>query len=94
MKFYNPFKAHIVKFKNGKYSVRRRGGWFFSWWLYLNNPKSGADEEDYWWGCVPEYAEDHALYDSLQEAQDRLLRYLNPAPAPARPVVDDKGTRV
>ena len=48
MKFYNPFKPHVVQFANSKFAVRRLS---FSGWEYkecATNPR----EDVYWWNWI------------------------------------------
>ena len=44
IKFYNPFKPHIVQFANGKFAVRK---WRVLW-LYKENYTFSFDEV-FWW---------------------------------------------
>lgn len=47
-KFYNPFKAHIVQFANGKFAVRRLR---FSGWECKEHT-TFSSEDVYWWGWL------------------------------------------
>ena len=43
MKFYNPLKAHAVKFRDGSYGIRRWVGW---WWYRSKNHWYMLDTEE------------------------------------------------
>lgn len=63
MKLYNPFKAHIVQFANGKFAVRR---WNMIAWEYketITSPK----EDVYWWNHI-EYTEKWCCVDTYEQA--------------------------
>ncbi len=64
MKFYNPFKAHIVQFFNGKYAVRR---WSVLGWVYKEHTTYGNDNI-YWWNAM-EYVKKWCMVDTLEEAK-------------------------
>ena len=61
MKFYNPFKAHIVQDANNKYWVR-----YLSWagWMYID--RNGSD-----W-CGRSWSDE---YYSITSARDALFVY-------------------
>lgn len=63
MKFYNPFRPHVVELSNGKFAVRRLGD---SGWKYFDNQRHRA--EHYWW-CDLQFAHNFAV-DSLEHAQE------------------------
>jgi hypothetical protein len=63
MKFYNPFKAHIVQFDNGKYAVRR---WCVAW--EYKEHITLSNEDIYWWNTM-EYAKRWCMVDTLEQAQ-------------------------
>lgn len=58
-KLYNPFKAHIVQFANGKFAVRKwRGFWIYKevttystdetfWWINIDNVQKFATVNTY-----------------------------------------------
>ena len=64
MKFYNPFKPHIVEHANGKFAVRRRCFWG---WEYKDrkNWVSSCSKDIAWWslGNI-----DHCYVNSYDEA--------------------------
>lgn len=63
MKLFNPFKAHIVQFSNGKYAVRRwRVAWEYKEHITLSN------EDVYWWNTM-EYVKKWCMVDTLEQAQ-------------------------
>jgi hypothetical protein len=64
MKFYNPFKAHIVQFSNGKYAIRR---WSVLSWEYKEHTTYGK-ESVYWWTAM-EYVKKWCMVDTLEEAK-------------------------
>ena len=68
MKFYNPFKPHIVKFRNGKFAIRR-AGFPFGFWEYLDKFTL-----DFWWS-IPQYVANNAFFSSKEEAQTRFDVY-------------------
>ena len=47
-KFYNPFKAHVVQFANGKFAVRRRN---ILAWEYKQHT-TFSSEDVYWWNFI------------------------------------------
>ncbi len=50
MKFYNPFKAHIVEFADGTFAVRKRGWLGFVWMFKDRNGWSmTSTSEIQWW---------------------------------------------
>jgi len=59
MKFYNPFKWHIVQFENGKYGLRKYS--MFSW-DYKELPEYGQ-----WTWFLPEHVIKYCMFDSLTE---------------------------
>lgn len=63
MKLFNPFKAHVVQFSNGKYAVRRwRVAWVYKEHTTLSN------EDVYWWNTMG-YAKRWCMVDTLEQAQ-------------------------
>lgn len=64
MKFYNPFKPHIVQFPNGKYAVRR---WSVLMWEYKEHI-TFSDEEIFWWNAM-EYVKKWCMVDTLEQAK-------------------------
>ncbi len=70
MKFYNPFKPHIVRFSNGdvigKFAIRKFG--IYSW-VYLDSA-----DMDYWW-CNPRHIKNWSLIDNFEVAKTILQRY-------------------
>lgn len=64
MKFYNPFKPHIVQFSNGKYAVRR---WSVLAWEYKEHITFN-NEVIYWWNAM-EYVKKWCMVDTLEEAK-------------------------
>ena len=61
-KFYNPFKAHIVQFANGKFAVRK----WVTCWVYKET-NSFRSDEIYWWHHlqnIPKFC----VVDSFEEA--------------------------
>lgn len=50
MKFYNPFKPHIVEFADGTFAVRKRGWLGFMWTYKDRNGWSYSTTSDIqWW---------------------------------------------
>lgn len=64
MKFYNPFKAHIVQFDDGKFAVRR---WSVLAWEYKEYITYGNDAI-YWWNAM-EYVKKWCMVDTLEQAK-------------------------
>ena len=64
LKFYNPFKAHIVQFANGKFAVRK---WNVIAWEYKERAEFNNDSDEYWWNLL-EYANKYCTVGTLQEA--------------------------
>ena len=60
MKFYNPFKAHVIHLATNMYYIRRFG---VLGWEYL-------DRKDYYWWTNKNHWND---YPTLQAALDRAL---------------------
>jgi hypothetical protein len=81
VKFYNPFKPHIVKFKNGKYGVRALD---LLGWAFLDV----EEDEDFWWRDE-DYVVEHAQLNSLKQAQSRLEIFYSGIYD-----VSDKGVRI
>lgn len=67
MKLYNPFKPHLVQFKNGKYAVRRYC--FPFGWAYRD--KTFDDKS--WW-AKPQRVIDWCLFSSKLQAEELLLK--------------------
>ena len=70
MKFYNPFKPHIVHHPEHGYAVRKH---CLLGWEYLDE-----DGKYWWWGM--NYALRWAMMDSLEKAYKRLELYYTPKP--------------
>ena len=53
MKFYNPFKAHIVEFADGTFAVRKRG-WCGLIWVYKDSHgwRYSENSEIQWWSAT------------------------------------------
>lgn len=65
MKFYNPFKAHIVQFAaDGKFAVRR---WSVLAWEYKGR-SALRNESIYWWNAM-EYVKKWCMVDTLEQAK-------------------------
>jgi hypothetical protein len=82
MKFYNPFKPHIVQYQD-KYLVRR---WNLMAWEYKER-ESFRNEEPHWWNYW-EYAIKYCSFNSLEEAialKDKV--WVNPKKTPKVKVV-------
>ena len=71
MKLYNPFKPHLVQFKNGKYAVRRYC--FPLEWEYRSRTNN------YWWNGLTDIAV-YCLFDSRLQAEEVLLKITTPKP--------------
>ena len=65
MKFYNPFKAHIVQFSNGKYAVRR---WNFLAWEYKEK-WTNPNVDVCWWNPI-EFVMKWCMVDTYEQAVD------------------------
>jgi len=63
MKLFNPFKAHIVQFSNGKYAVRR---WNFLAWEYREN-WTNPNVDVYWWNAI-EFVMKWCMVDTHEQA--------------------------
>lgn len=61
MKFYNPFKAHIIELANNTFYVRRL---FVIGWQYFDRT------DTYWW----ESKNNHNVCSALETAQEALNR--------------------
>ena len=68
---YNPFKAHIVQFHNGKYAVRQLN-LFPSCWLYL-----GCYPLKKSWWTRESGALLYASHNTLEGAKEALRHYQN-----------------
>lgn len=64
MKFYNPFKPHIVEFTDGTFAVRKSS---LVYWSYYS--KRCVE----WWSCE-EYVQKYCRVDTLEEAKSVLNR--------------------
>jgi hypothetical protein len=64
MKLFNPFKAHIVQFANGKFAVRK---WSIFMWEYKEHT-TFAKDDIYWWNTM-EYVKRWCMVDTLEQAQ-------------------------
>ena len=74
MKLYNPFKPHIVKFKNGKFAIRQ---FKMLWgWEFLDNNIISI-HENYWWTFNTEIAQYYIEFSTLEEVEKRLSSYNN-----------------
>lgn len=62
-KFYNPFKAHIVQFADGKFAVRRLTS---IGWEYKEHT-THKDDDSYWWYLF-EYVEEYCTVCTHEEA--------------------------
>ena len=65
MKFYNPFKPHIVKYKNKCYFVRRLS--FYGWQYKERMEFTDKFSKPYWWTSFAS-AMQWASMESLDEA--------------------------
>lgn len=78
MKFYNPFKPHIVEFTDGTFAVRKRG-WLGIIWLYKdsNGWSSSTTSDIQWW--TNDYLK-HCKVKTYNEAVKvlALTRKINP----------------
>lgn len=63
MKLYNPFKAHIVQFADGKFAVRR---WSVLAWEYKERIVFNNDVA-YWWNTM-EYVRKWCCVDTHEQA--------------------------
>lgn len=70
MKFYNPFKPHIVEFENGKFAVRKSALFH---WLYKGHTLFTTEKEEHWW-FLHEYVVKHCMVNTLEEARTVLNR--------------------
>jgi len=77
MKFYNPFKAHVVQFPNGMYVVRKFNIVGFG---YLDKQPN----DDFWWHDSPLYIK-YSFMATEQEAKDRLSAYIKKNNKPHKP---------
>lgn len=57
MKFYNPFKLHLVEFEDGRYGIRQFTGLHFEYRSKTEN----------WWR-MDEYVAKYCAMDTLSEA--------------------------
>lgn len=72
MKFYNPFKLHIVCDNiDGCYRIRKYSINFG--WQYLDNAKHNNNVKAFWWCITNKYS---AFYD-LNLVKDRIDAYYN-----------------
>mgnify|MGYP000729946247 CR=1 FL=1 len=66
MKFYNPFKPHIVEFTDGTFAVRKSS---LFWWVYKgHNPHAIK-----WW-MLEEYVPEYCIVDTLEKAKRLLIK--------------------
>lgn len=63
-------KAKIVKFKNGKYGLRR--GWIFKTYADIDDLRAGG--EIFWW-CNSEFIYKNAMISDLEELGKMIERY-------------------
>lgn len=63
-KLYNPFKAHVVRFANGKFAVRR---WNMISWEYKEHT-TFANDDIYWWNAM-EYVKKWCMVNTLEQAK-------------------------
>lgn len=61
-KIYNPFKAHIVQFANGKFAVRK----WKALWVYKET-ETFRNEEIFWWNSL-ENAHKFCTVDTFEQA--------------------------
>lgn len=66
MKLYNPFKIHIVKFKDGTYAIRQFNT-FVLRWAYLDTQK------DFWWTTLKN--KQYFVIDTLENAHTLLFQH-------------------
>jgi hypothetical protein len=77
MKFYNPFKAHIVQCGD-KYLVRKFNGLF---WVYKETSTFGNDELRWWLDW--EYVSKYCVCNSLEQAMAlKDKRWIDPSKKP------------
>jgi hypothetical protein len=69
-KFYNPFKAHIVQFADGKFAVRK---WFLIAWEYKEHV-TFANDDIYWWNSM-EHVKKWCVVDTLEQAKALRDKY-------------------
>jgi len=62
MKFYNPFKWHIVQFENGMFGIRR---YHMLSWEYRERPEFGK-----WSWFLSEHVLKYCMFDTLAQAQE------------------------
>jgi hypothetical protein len=79
MKLYNPFKAHIVQFADGKFAVRR---WNLLAWEYKENITFSIDDLYWWnnihltpnWCCVDTYEQAVSLRDKVHVKKPKPMQ--------------------
>lgn len=67
MKFYNPFKPHIVQFGSGKYAVRRLT--LLVGYQYIDR------DTTYWWG-TDEYVDRYCVFNTLYDVEYFMYQYI------------------
>lgn len=60
IKFYNPFKPHVVMFNNGKFGLRKYEMW--TGWLYYDQ----TNHQVHWW-FMSEYIPKYCQANSVAE---------------------------
>lgn len=65
MKFYNPFKPHIVEYEPNKFTVRKLP-WYFMFSVFDGNFWIYMDKYNEWY-CTP-----YEPLGSIEEAKERL----------------------
>ncbi len=89
MKFYNPFKPHIVVLDNYKYAVRvlelyfSRYSWKFLNWQFLYEKDEGDGNKDYYFvsGCKTHFntiEEARKAAKEFQKLGPKNLRFISP----------------
>lgn len=60
MKLYNPFCAHVIKFTDGTYGVRKwaLGQWFRFGWIFMDLKSPG-----FWWPSGDPFLPDCKTHD-------------------------------
>ena len=78
MKFYNPFKPHIVEFADGTFAVRKRG-WLGFMWTYKDRMGwcSSSDSNIQWW--LTDYLK-HCKVNTFEQAVEvmSIKKKINP----------------
>ena len=69
---YNPFKAHIIRFGNGKFGVRRATIVPWLIWEYL----SSSNHVPYHWWYTEDGIRTCAQFDTKEAAEAALVKYV------------------